>query len=273
MQGQVRRLSISGGGARGVLALGALAELRAKGMLSDVRECTGTSVGAVLAAGVVMGRTPRDMLRAAEKFPLDVTALVAAAALSKHGHSDGHSDKPLITWIRRVLGIKRKTKPPTLGELYRDTGVTLRINVCNVTDRKGETWTHATHPRVSLLKALRISCGVPVLFAPVKHDGKAYVDGCVARHDHRDADLFIWFRNPVTTAAGAVNQSTTTAAYLVALRETMAAPAARDEPAHKSMGLDPGELGALNFGLAAPAMREAYASGRRQASAWIKKNQ
>lgn len=268
---QVRRLSISGGGARGVLALGALAELRAKGLLSDVRECTGTSVGAVLAAGVVMGRTPREMLRAAEKFPLDVAALVAAAALSKHGHDD----TPLITWIRRVLGIKRKTKPPTLGELYRDTGVTLRINVCNITDRKGETWTHATHPRVSLLKALRISCGVPVLFAPVKHDGKAYVDGCVARHDHRDADLFIWFRDPTT-----VNQSTAAAenflsfsAYLAALRETMAAPAARDEPAHKSMGLDAGQLSALDFGLAAPAMREAYASGRRQASVWIKKNQ
>lgn len=260
-----RTVSISSGGARGVVALGALAELQAAGLLRDVREWCGTSVGAVLAAGCAMGRSPRRMLEIAARHPLELDGALPAGRPRPAPHHFGlDSGRGLQRWIQRLLGLSR---PVTLAQLHAQTGVTLRVCVCNVTDRRAEYWTHRTHPDVSLVKALRASCGIPVVFATVRHGGKEYVDGAVADPlvvaDARE-QLSVWFDDPPAPLA-------TLGDYVAALRDISLV---KRPPAggRRALGLDPGGVGALDVHLAPEAMRAAYASGRAQARRWVKKN-
>jgi len=251
-----RHVVISSGGARGLVALGAVSELSRAGFFRDATSFAGTSVGAVLAAGLVLGRAPRQMLAAAAARPLE-----ADVAPARFGVDSGRG---LERWIRRVLGVRGPSI--TLGALFAATQKTLTICVCNVTDRTAEYWSHATHPDVSLVKALRISCGVPLVFAAVRHGGKLYVDGAVADAvpivgdpRHTLAVVFSRPAAPIDSFEG----------YVHALRES----AGRESrPVRYSVSVDPGELNSLDFSISPDAMRAAYADGRRQASRWIKKN-
>lgn len=183
----IREIVIGSGGARGIVALGTLHELQTQGLLDKVTTFHGTSVGALLCAGLVLGRSSEVMLQRIIKYPLRCDPSTATG----FGIDSG---KSLVTCIRKVLRIRNNL---TLSDVYKQTRKTLYICVCNVSLQKVEYWSHTTHPDVSLLRALRCSCSIPVLFKPVVHQGHLYVDGAVGRHtppaDHPERALTIHF--------------------------------------------------------------------------------
>jgi hypothetical protein len=245
---------VSSGGARGLLALGAISELQRAGFLRDASSFAGTSIGAVIAAGLVLGRSPRRILEVAARRPLEAHVSPAHYGLD--------SGRGLHAWIRRVLGLRR---PITLADVYAQTGKKLTICVCNLTDRKAEYWTHETHPNVSLTVALRISCTVPLVFSAVSFRGKLYVDGAVSNAvpvvDDPKRTLVLKFRSPPQPIRSMED-------FLGALRTSGGSAA----PVRYVVDIDPGALDPLHFALGDEAMREAYAQGRQQASRWVKKN-
>jgi len=250
-----RELVVSSGGARGVLALGAIAELQRAGFLRDITSYAGTSVGAVIAAGLVLGRSPYSMMSVTAKHPIEPDIAPAQFGMD--------SGKGLVKWIQRVLGLR---KAITLADLFSKTGLTLTICVCNLTESVPEYWTHETHPDVSLVKALRISCSVPLVFAAVPHRGKLYVDGAVADvapvvGDPRKT-LTVVFDSPPRTIDSMED-------FVGALHEVMAS---RPSVPRYSISIDPGTVNPLDMAMPPEALRAAYVEGKRQASRWVKKN-
>lgn len=249
----ITEISIGSGGARGVVALGALEVLQSERLLSRVRVYHGTSVGALLCAGLILGTPCRTILGRLIKHPLEVTMEC----------DDGFgldSGKSLVRFIRRVLRI---SSTMTLQDLHNATGKTLYVCVCNVTQQRIEYWSHITHPDMSLLKALRCSCNIPVLFRPVKIGTDMYVDGAVGRHvpttQHPNTTLSIYF-------SSARAHMRTWPEYLAALSTIRDSVRSRYTlPLQTS--IDP-----LSLHVTKELGRECFEHGRTQALLFIKKN-
>ena len=244
---------IGSGGSRGIIALGAAFHLQKHGYFQDATTYSGTSVGAVIAVGLALGIDPRRMLRVTSTSPID-----PEIAPKNFGMDSG---KGLVAWLRRLLKLRGKL---TLLELYKKTGKTVRICVCNVTDRRVEYWTHNTHPTTSVLKALRISCSIPLIFSAVMHDAKMFVDGAVvdplpvSTPDHALAIGFKTPTNPVDSMQD----------FVEAIQSIRMCP---PKPRY-FIELDPGDLDGFDFSLDDATLKRSFLSGRDQASSWIKKN-
>jgi predicted acylesterase/phospholipase RssA len=192
------------------------------------------------------------MLELAIRHPIEPDITVGTFGLD--------SGKGLVHFIRRLLGIRQKL---TLADVYRRTGKTLRICVCNLSKRRAEYWTHETHPTVSLVHALRISCSIPFVFSAVKFRGDLYVDGAVADHlplASPEKTLAIGFDAPPKPIESMED-------FVGALR-TCTFPGATPRYFVK---LDPSHIDPFDLSPATKDMRLAFAAGRRQASSWIKK--
>lgn len=249
---------ISSGGSRGIYALGAACELQKRGYFESVTMYSGTSVGAVIAAGLVLGRSPLAMARTVMRFPLEFDMTIS-------GHTFGlDPGKGLRTFIRRVLGLRRRM---TLADVYETTGKTLRICVCNITDGLPEYWTYVTHPNVDLVTALRISCSIPIMFSPVRYKGKMYVDGALVDPlpvVDGSKTLAIGFESPK------VRSLETMGDFIGALRA--ANRPSTTLPCRHILKLRCTDIHEYQLVLPPPVLKRCFASGKQQASDWIKKN-
>jgi len=163
----------SGGGARGVAAIGVLDALRERGIPIDA--CGGTSIGALIAGGAARGLTTEQLaaqLRAAvlDTSPFDVTF----PALS------------LATGRRVTDAIRTAADGLDLEDCWRN----LYCISTNLTTAAAEV--HRTGPG---WQAIRASFSIPGLFPPVRNaKGELLVDGGLLdnlpvawmREDHRN---------------------------------------------------------------------------------------
>lgn len=251
---RITELIIGSGGAKGMVALGALQALQQQNLLTNVHTYHGTSVGALLCVGLVLGRPCKGMMMRIVKYPLEPEMLCRNGL----GLDSGLS---LIRFIRRVLSI---THDMTLQDLYEQTGKTVHICVCNVSKQQIEYWSHETHPSMSVLRALRCSCSIPVLFRPCKIGADLYVDGAVGRYDAPA-------RNPKTTLnihfAASVMKVQSWSEYVKALGSIRSGSVqARFDLCLES------DLEALSFQFSRESAEMYFSSGKKQALLFIKKN-
>ena len=249
---------ISSGGSRGIYALGAAWELQKRGYFDHVTMYSGTSVGAVIAAGLVLGRHPLAMLRTVTRFPLEFDMSISS-------HTFGlDPGKGLRAFIRRILGLRRRM---TLAHVHETTGKTLRICVCNITDGLAEYWTHETHPDVDLVTALRISCSIPIMFTPVRYKGKMYVDGAIVDPlplVEGSKTLAIGFESPKARSLETMGD------FIGALRAANRPLATL--PCRHFLKLRYTDVDEYQLVLPPAVLKKCFASGKKQASDWIKKN-
>ena len=254
----MEELAISSGGSRGIYALGAAWELQKRGYFESVTVYSGTSVGAVIAAGLALHRSPFAMVRTATRFPLE-------SDMSSPGQNFGlDAGKGLRRFIRRILGLRRRT---TLADVYKTTGKTVRICVCNVTDGIPEYWTHITHPDVDLVTALRISCSIPLMFQPVRYASKLYVDGAIVDPLpllNESKTLAIGFEYPRSRSLDTMGD------FIGALRTANRPPPGL--PTHQFLQLRCTDLDEFQLVLPPAVLKKCFASGKKQASDWVKKN-
>jgi len=258
-------LVLGSGGARGILILGAAAELQRAGIFARLESYRGTSIGAVLAAGLALGRSPRAMLETAIRRPFEPDIAPGGFGVD--------TGKGLSVWIRRIL---RLSKPITLRGMYETTGKNLVICVCNVTRGVPEYWSHATHPDTDLLKALRISCSVPLVFAAVTVNRCLYIDGAVVDPvpvSHERNAMVMAFR-PDDARDRTIDTMNDFASALCSMcvNAIQNASGSRTATPRYVLDIDPAGVDPLDFAVDGAGMRAAYASGRKQASNWLKKN-
>lgn len=243
---------IGSGGPRGTLFLGAASCLQREGYFDAATTFSGASVGAVIAAGLVLGRNCRNMLEIAIKHPIQPDIVPGS-----FGFDTG---KGLAQFIRRLLGLRKKM---TLADMFARTGKTLRICVCNVSKKRAEYWTHETHPNVSLVHALRISCSVPFMFSAVRYRGDLFVDGAIA--DHLPCSCP---KNAIAIELNTPPKPIDTGVDFVDALRACAIP--RTSPAYH-VKIDPGHVDPFDFAPTPKDSRTAFDAGKKQAAQWVKK--
>jgi predicted acylesterase/phospholipase RssA len=161
-------LSLSGSGALYPAFIGTFWALADNGI--EIAELSATSGGAVIAAGISSGMKPGpDMIRLVkETLPYRAKLFDPSwEAIKNWGLCKGDRiQAELARWL-----------VPTFSDL---TGPPLHIIGANILKRRKKIFSSTTTPNMSLSQAVRISIGLPFLFAPVQLEDGLYIDGGIA---------------------------------------------------------------------------------------------
>jgi NTE family protein len=232
-------LVLGGGGVLGeVWMMGVLAGIEdATGF--DLRECeyfVGTSAGSIVSAHLAAGESPRrpsfaqsdDDVDEAGTEPVEGLASAALHAARRAGAwaaATGATFAPLALGLAapggalvRAAMLRRVPAPPQdlhrLRARIEETGVRFdgRLRVAAVDRRSGRRVVFGSPgaPSVTVAQAVAASCTVPWLFAPVRINGREYVDGGVWSPTNLDAapagrDTHVLCLNPTASLTGTHN--------------------------------------------------------------------
>lgn len=257
---------ISGGGVKGLAALGAVHALEKTGMLRHVRMFAGTSVGSLVCAGLAIGKSPKQILRSVASRPYepdyDFAGLYTSFGLD--------SGKNLLAWIRDILG-----RDYTFSEILQEHDKRLVVCASNITKSRAEYFSPETHPDMDVATAIRMSCSVPLYFASARYGGDVFADGCLVDNFPVDwvlregrARRVLGVRLVAKTPRIVSLDSYITALVACTLRE-------RDDPPRRRatiLDVDAGEVGTLSLDLSPEDRKALFKAGINQARLFVKKN-
>ena len=189
-----KHLVLSGGAHLGITELGALLYLEEKKLFnnSDIEVYDGTSIGAVFSVLFSLGSTARDLVdyfvnRPWEQVIQESFPLLSIDSISSILDSGGILGYNFIMNILKPFLLVHFEKARqgnidciTMNDLYEYTHkkvylYTVEMNTDNNINLV--SLSHETHPELSLLKAIQMSCALPLIFKPVIHNDCYYIDG------------------------------------------------------------------------------------------------
>lgn len=170
---------LAGGAFKAISVIGVLQHLEEINLIRNLKNLIGTSAGAVICFMIGLGFSSTEMKSLLQevvkmedfmKFSFDEFCSI----METYGIDSGER---LELLFKKILHQKLFRKDITFLEFAKITGRNLVICVSNLTKEKGEYWCVDTTPNTSVIEALRISCSIPLIFAPVKNNDMLYVDG------------------------------------------------------------------------------------------------
>lgn len=173
------KMVIAGGAMRSLASVGCIRYLEEEKLLESIKHFAGTSAGSVICLFLVLGYTANEIFEfIIINFKRNDVASVSIEDIFKLVDNFGLNLGANVTaFIGTMLHQKIKVKDITFLELAKVTGKNLVVCVANLTKHKEEYWCVDTTPSMSVVKAIRASCSLPILFTPVKHNGDLYIDG------------------------------------------------------------------------------------------------
>jgi len=179
----IKHLVISGGGPIMVQILGAIQQLENNKFINiaDIESIYGTSAGAIVGALICLKFDWETIYDYIIKRPWQNVFTIKVEnileAYSKKGLFDIRTIekcfKPLLDERDIPININ-------LEEFYNKTKIELHLYAFDINEYKVEDISYITHPKLNLLTALQMSCGIPVLMKPICAGDKCFIDGGIS---------------------------------------------------------------------------------------------
>jgi NTE family protein len=183
----MKNLILSGGSYNAIMYIGCIKCLEKEGLMKSITTIVGTSAGSIIGFLLALNFTSEEMtmLMNTQMASMINDEGINACALFEMFNTFGIDDgSRLVNIFRAALAMKSKDHDAsaapldiTFIELGKRYGRNLVICGANLSKRRSEYFSIDTHPDMSVITALRISCSIPIMFTPVHYDGSIYVDG------------------------------------------------------------------------------------------------
>jgi NTE family protein len=179
----VKNLVFSGGSSKGFSYLGVIKAFYEFGILDHLEEISGTSIGALFAVIVSLKMTPNDIISIFMEIDLNwlhnLNSDSILHLINKYGLDNGNN---LEKFLESVVSIRfPNLKPSEVTFLDLWTYNPIKINITGSKVYQGiiepQLYNHILTPKMSIVKALRISMSIPPLFSPINDDTGHLVDG------------------------------------------------------------------------------------------------
>jgi predicted acylesterase/phospholipase RssA len=177
----IKHIVICGGGPTGLLSYGAAKHLAQHGFWSraNIETIYGTSIGALIGAMLCLKHdwdTLDDYIikRPWEKVVVDsleMFELFSCKGMSK--------PKLLDDIMRPLLESEDLSLATTLAEFHAYSGISLHVFTVELNTFQKVQLSHATHPDLPLMEAIKMSACMPMLFQPIIRNDCCYIDGGV----------------------------------------------------------------------------------------------
>lgn len=166
-------LVLSGAGAKGYGTLGAVKLLEEKCLVNNVTKYWGTSIGSMIIYLLSLGYKSIEILQIL--LNNDVNTVISCDI--KHLNEFGLISIDKFTSIIKEISIEKFGFVPTFKQHFEKYGKILNIIATNVTIAKCIVFNTETHPEMSVIEAIELSCSLPAIFTKKYYQGDWYVDG------------------------------------------------------------------------------------------------
>jgi predicted acylesterase/phospholipase RssA len=178
----IKHLVISGGGPTLIHVLGAIQQLEKQDFISlkNIETIYGTSAGAIVGVLICLGydwETINDYIIKRpwhDVFPIKVQSIFDA--YTKKGIFDIST---IEKCFKPLLDAKDISMSITLEEFFVLSHIELHLFSFEMNEYKMHDISYLTHPNLSLIQAIQMTCSLPLLISPVCIDDKCYIDGGV----------------------------------------------------------------------------------------------
>lgn len=170
----LKNIALSGGGFMGYALVSSLEELEKYEGTINIQSICGTSVGAMVGGLWAVGYTAEELKKI--MFELNFEELIKDSAVpyinlyEKYGMYEAINFEQLI---EKLIEEKTQRKFCTFSQINKN----LTIVATNINLQKPVFFNKETTPKLAISKAIRMSCGYPIIFTPVLYEGHLYSDG------------------------------------------------------------------------------------------------
>ena len=175
----MEHIAISSSGPNGYIQLGMLAKLLETYSLDTVQSIRGTSAGSILAVLLCLKVPMEDVVDYFIKRPLHKWFKMDVSQFMK---TNGLVSSALTDLLAPLFHLQDISLNITMKELYAFSSFDLHIYTTSVTNVETVDINHETFPNLPVLKAITMSCAIPLLFPAVEHEGEYYIDGGLLMH-------------------------------------------------------------------------------------------
>ena len=170
----IKNIVLSGGGIKGIPILGSLKYLNETNRLNNIKQYAGSSIGAIIAALIIIGYEIEEIIQIILDFDLnkiidlDINNIIINKSLLK----GKYFKKKLFNVI------DKKINPHiTLLQLYKKTNINFFITVVCLNKINVEYINYENYPNLPLITALYMTSAIPLIFPNVHYNNNIYVDG------------------------------------------------------------------------------------------------
>lgn len=218
----IKSIVITGGGPTGLLSYGALKQLHITGIwnINEITSIYASSIGGFIAFVIVLKMDwnviddyfiNRPWEDAFSDVKMDILEIIYNKGI------DGEEMVKIIT--EPLLKSSNLSPDITMLELYNYTKIKLCFTVTEINTTVGlntQLISYITHPDITLNKAIAMTTALPMLFKPVFHEEKCFIDGGILNNFPVDVclketgytqDEIIAFGMKWTERIGAVSES------------------------------------------------------------------
>jgi predicted acylesterase/phospholipase RssA len=179
----IKHLVISGGGPILLQIIATIQYLEANNIfnLSDIQSIYGTSAGSIIGVFICLHfdwETLNDYLI---KRPWqEVFQLKAQNIFDSYNNKGIFDIKTIEKCFKPLFDAKDIPIDINLNDFYELTKIELHFFSFEMNEYKMEDISYITYPKLSLIKAVQMSCCVPLLFTPVFIENKCFIDGGIS---------------------------------------------------------------------------------------------
>lgn len=222
----IKHLVISGGGPIMIQILGAIQHLETNKIvdMKNIESIYGTSAGAIVGVLICLKfdwETINDYIIKRpwqDVFPIKVQNIFDA--YTKKGIFD---IKTIEKCFKPLLDAKDISMNVNLEDFYKLSNIELHLYSFEINEYKVHDISYLTHPKLSLMTAIQMTCGLPILVTPVCLDNKCYIDGGMACNyplnycieSGKQPDEILGFKNKYIDEKENVNSDSTILDFLL----------------------------------------------------------
>jgi len=176
----IKHLVLSGGGPIMIQLLGAIQHLESNNFidLKNIESIYGTSAGAIVGVLICLKYDWETINDYIIKRPWqDVFKIKVDKIFESYSKKGIFDFKTIEKCFKPLFDAKDIQMDITLEDFYKYSNVELHFFSFEINDFKIEDISYLTHPKLSLLSAIHMTCSLPILVTPVCIDDKFYIDG------------------------------------------------------------------------------------------------
>jgi predicted acylesterase/phospholipase RssA len=176
----IKHLVLSGGGPIMIQLLGAIQHLEAKKFidLKNIESIYGTSAGAIIGVIICLKYDWETINDYIIKRPWQDVFKIKVEKIFESYSKKGIFDlKTIEKCFKPLFDAKDVPMDITLEDFYKYSNIELHFFSFEINEFKIDDISYLTHPKITLLTAIQMTCSLPILITPVCIDDKFYIDG------------------------------------------------------------------------------------------------
>ena len=179
----IKHLVISGGGPTMLQVLGAIQHLEKNDIvdMKNIESIYGTSAGAIVGVIICLKFDWETINDYIIKRPWqDVFSIKVQNIFDAYTKKGIFDIKTIEKCFKSLLDAKDISMDINLEDFYKLSNIELHMYSFEINEYKVQDISYLTHPKLSLMTAIQMTCGLPIFVTPVCSDSKCYIDGGMA---------------------------------------------------------------------------------------------